>query len=76
MMYGIGWTYIIIAENTNTVTGLGHLMQIGAARGRTNVVFAVIITIIGVAVLMDFVGNLLIKWRFRWYFLRKGEKDG
>jgi len=76
MMYGIGWTYIIIAENTNTVTGLGHLMQIGAARGRTNIVFASIITIIGVAVLMDFIGNKFIKWRFKWYFLRKGERNG
>lgn len=75
MMYGIGWTYIIIAENTNTVTGLGHLMLIGAARGRTNIVFAVIVVIIGVAIMMDSIGNYLIKRGFKWYFLREGGRS-
>lgn len=70
MMYGIGWTYIIIAEIVNTNTGLGHLINIGSARGRTDLVFVGLITIMIVSYLFDFLANLLIKKIFRWKFIK------
>lgn len=68
MMYGIGWTYIIVAENINTTYGLGHIMQIGSARGRTDMVFAAMFVIILVSVLIDTVGRAIIRRGFKWYY--------
>jgi len=68
MMYGIGWTYIVVAENINAVHGLGHLILIGSARGNTSMVFAGLVTIIFISVIFDVVGNLIIKNAFKWYF--------
>src|SRR6185312_7165810 len=73
MMYGIGWTYIIIAEIINTNVGLGYLMNIGSARGRTDMVFASLITILMVSYIFDTVGNMTIKKVFKWKFIRKSE---
>lgn len=73
MMYGIGWTYIIIAEIINTNTGLGYLMNIGSARGRTDMVFAALITILIVSYIFDTAGNFTIKKVFKWKFIRKSE---
>lgn len=73
MMYGIGWTYIIIAEIINTNTGLGYLINIGSARGRTDMVFASLITILIVSFILDTTGNFAIRKLFKWKFLRKSE---
>lgn len=66
-MYGIGWTYIIIAEIVNTKDGLGHLLHIGSARGKTDMVFAALLTIILFSFLFDTLGNWLINARYKWY---------
>lgn len=71
-LYGVGWTYVIIAEVNNTQYGLGHLMYIGSARGKTAMVFAAIVIIIVVSYVFDKVSNLIIKKMFRWRF----EDDG
>ena len=68
MMYGIGWTYIVVAENVNTVDGLGHLILIGSARGNTAMVFAGLLTIVLISVLLDVIGNYILRKRFKWHF--------
>jgi len=73
MMYGIGWTYIIIAEMINTNVGLGYLMNIGSARGRTDMVFAALIAVLIVSYIFDTIGNATIKKVFKWKFIRKSE---
>ena len=45
MMYGIGWTYVAVVEATNAKRGLGFIINVGAARGKTTIVFAAIIVI-------------------------------
>lgn len=70
-LYGVGWTFVIIAETTNTQYGLGHLMYIGSARGRTDTVFASIIVIILVSFLFDKIANYIINKKFSWRY-----KDG
>lgn len=39
MMYGIGWTYCAVVEATNAKYGLGFIINVSSARGRTAVVF-------------------------------------
>lgn len=67
-MSGIGWTYVILAENINTEYGLGHLMNIGLARGKTDIVFVSLIIIIFISVLTDLILSSIIKNKYSWYF--------
>ena len=43
MMYGVGWTYCAVVEATNAKYGLGFIINVSSARGRTAVVFGAII---------------------------------
>ena len=66
-LYGIGWTYVVIAETNNTQYGLGHLMYIGGARGKTAMVFAAIITLFVFSAFFNkfatYVTRKIFKWR-------------
>lgn len=68
MMYGIGWSYIVVAEATNATRGLGYLINIGSARGRTDMVFMSMITIMAISFIVDTIGNKLIAKCFSWKF--------
>jgi NitT/TauT family transport system permease protein len=74
MMYGIGWTYVIIAETINAKHGLGHLMNIASARGRTDIVFVAIFVIIVISFLFDSFGNHLIRKGFKWKFVQEEDE--
>lgn len=74
MMYGIGWSYIVIAEATNCTSGLGYLINIGSARGRTDMVFMAIIIIMIISFIVDTIGKLLIRKVFKWKFKESGEE--
>ena len=65
-MFSVGFTYMIIAETINVRHGLGYLMTIGSARGRTDMVFAAILVTIITGVVIDITGKLIIKAVFRW----------
>lgn len=69
MMYGIGWTYVAVIEAVNAKYGLGYIINQGAARGKTAIVFAAILVIIAFSYLFDKAGNALIKKCFRWRYL-------
>lgn len=69
MMYGIGWTYIAVAETINAKYGLGWIIQQSSSRGRTDLVFMAIIVIIMVSVLFDNVAKKLVRKIFRWRYL-------
>ncbi len=66
--YGVGWTFVIIAELTNAQFGLGHLIYINSARGRTPMVFAAIVVITLVSFLFDKTASFLVKKAFAWRF--------
>ena len=68
MMYGIGWTYCAVVEATNAKYGLGFIINVSSARGRTAVVFGAIIVIMVFSFVFDKLGNLLIQKVFRWRF--------
>lgn len=69
MMYGIGWTYVAVVEETNAIKGLGFIINVGSARGKTAVVFASILVIILVSCIFDKIGSELIKRVFRWRYV-------
>ena len=69
MMYGIGWTYIAVAETVNAKYGLGWIIQQSSSRGRTDMVFMAIIVIVIVSVLFDSVSKFLVKRIFKWRYL-------
>ena len=69
MMYGIGWTYIAVAETVNAKYGLGFIIQQSSLRGRTDLVFMSIITIVIVSVLFDSISKLLVKRIFKWRYI-------
>lgn len=69
MMYGIGWTYIAVAETINAKYGLGFIIQQSSSRGRTDLVFMAIIVIMIISVLFDSVTKSLVKKVFRWRYL-------
>lgn len=73
MMYGIGWTYIVVAEMTNATSGLGYLINIGSARGRTDMVFMAIVTIMAISYIVDKIGSKVIENNFKWKY-KDGEK--
>ena len=69
MMYGIGWTYLAVIEAVNANKGLGFIINVGAARGKTAVVFAAILVIIVFSYIFDRIGNKVIHKVFRWRYL-------
>lgn len=73
-LYGVGWTFVIIAEVTNTQYGLGHLMYIGSARGKTDMVFAALLIVIVVSYLFDKITKFLIEKKFAWRYNKNGDK--
>lgn len=69
MMYGIGFTYIAVAETINAKYGLGWIIQQSSSRGRTDMVFAAIIVIMQISVLFDTFTKSLVRRIFKWRYL-------
>ena len=69
MMYGIGFTYIAVAETVNAKFGLGWIIQQSSSRGRTDMVFMAIIVIMTISVLFDFLAKKAIKKAFKWRYI-------
>lgn len=69
MMYGIGFTYIAVAETINAKYGLGYIIQQSSARGRTDMVFMAITVIMIISVVFDFVAKGFVRKIFRWRYL-------
>lgn len=74
MMYGIGWTYVAVAETINAKYGLGFIIQQASSRGKTDLVFMAILTIIIISVIFDTAAKWLIKKIFRWRYINDSLK--
>jgi len=72
MMYGIGWTYVIVAEIVNAGYGLGHIMNIAQSRGRLDMVFAVLFAIVLFSFVFDKGWNIFVQKLFPWKFKISG----
>lgn len=69
MMYGIGFTYIAVAETVNAKYGLGWIIQQSSSRGRTDMVFMAIIVIMIISVLFDFLAKQVVRKVFKWRYI-------
>lgn len=69
MMYGIGFTYIAVAETINAKYGLGYIIQQSSSRGRTDLVFMAIIVIMIISVVFDYVSKWLVRKIFKWRYI-------
>ena len=69
MMYGIGFTYIAVAETINAKYGLGYIIQQSSSRGRTDLVFMAIIVIMIISVVFDFSAKWLVRHVFKWRYI-------
>lgn len=69
MMYGIGFTYIAVAETVNAKYGLGWIIQQSSSRGRTDMVFMAIIVIMVISVLFDFLTKQAVRKVFKWRYI-------
>lgn len=69
MMYGIGFTYIAVAETINAKYGLGYIIQQSSSRGRTDLVFMAIIIIMVISVLFDYTTKKIVKRVFKWRYI-------
>lgn len=73
MMFGIGWTYIAIAETINAKYGLGYIIQQSSSRGRTDLVFMAIIVIMAISVVFDNISKSLVRKMFKWRYIKKND---
>ncbi|HEX9060135.1 MAG TPA: ABC transporter permease [Clostridia bacterium] len=73
LMYGIGWTYVIIAEVINANSGLGSMMHLAGNRGRTDLIFVGLFTILIISYVFDTLGKLIIKKAFKWKYANEVE---
>ena len=71
MMYAIGWNYVIIVESINASSGLGYIINLSTARGKTDQVFLCVIVIVIVNYFFDKYGKALIKDLFKWKYANK-----
>lgn len=68
MCFGIGFTYCSVVESINAKYGLGYLIQQSSARGRTDLVFVGILSIMFVSFIFDTTAKWLVKKVFRWKY--------
>lgn len=69
MMFGIGFTYCAVCETINAKYGVGYMIQQSSSRGRTDIVFLGIITIMIVSFVFDNVSKFAIRKIFKWRYL-------
>ena len=70
----ISWTYIIIAEMINNTGGMGALAYIAGRQSRADKAFAILLTIIIIAVVLDQIFLYVDKTLFRHKYATKGGK--
>ena len=67
--FGISFTYCAVCETINAKNGLGFLIQQSSSRGRTDLVFLGIITIMLISFIFDNVSKHIIKKVFKWRYI-------
>ena len=75
MCFGIGFTYCCVVESINAKYGIGFLIQQSSSRGRTDMVFVGILSIMFISFMFDTVAKWLIKKVFKWKYIKEVEND-
>lgn len=67
--FGIGFTYCAVCETINAKNGLGFMIQQSSSRGRTDLVFLGIITIMLISFIFDNASKYIVKKTFKWRYI-------
>ena len=67
--FGIGFTYCAVCETINAKNGLGFMIQQSSSRGRTDLVFLGIITIMLISFIFDNASKYIVKKAFKWRYI-------
>ena len=73
MMFGIGWTYIVVAETINAKYALGYIIQQSSSRGRTDLVFMAIVVIMAISIVFDNISKAMVRKLFRWRYIKHND---
>lgn len=65
-VYGISWTYIVIAETIGTHAGLGSIINLANISNRFDVVLLGLAIVFTIGYSIDIIGNILINNIFKW----------
>ena len=71
MCFSIGFTYCSVVESINAKYGLGYLIQQSSARGKTDLVFVGILSIMLISFIFDSTAKWAIRKIFKWKYLRE-----
>lgn len=71
MCFGIGFTYCSVVESINAKYGLGYMIQQSSARGKTDLVFVGILSIMFISFIFDSTAKWLIKKIFKWKYQKE-----
>ncbi len=71
MCFGIGFTYSAVCETINAKYGLGYLIQQSSSRGKTDLVFVGILSIMFISFVFDNTSKWLLKKVFRWKYQKE-----
>lgn len=69
MCFGIGFTYCSVCETINAKYGIGYMIQQSSSRGKTDLVFLGIISIMVISFVFDNLSKLLIRKIFKWRYI-------
>jgi len=70
VIYGVGWTYVILAEIINARYGLGYLINIAYKRAHIDWAYALVLVIL----LLGVGSNELFRWGGRQLFAWRAEE--
>ncbi len=67
LAFGVGWTYIMLAEIVDMQKGLGAMIQVAQRRGKPETVYFVVLLIVAIGFLIDkgfaWVGRQMFPWK-------------
>lgn len=72
--FGMGFTYCAVCETINAKYGIGYMIQQSSSRGRTDLVFVGILTIMIISFLFDNISKWLVKKIFKWRYINDSIK--
>ena len=75
MCFGIGFTYCAVCETINARYGLGYLIQQSSSRGKTDLVFVGILSIMFISFIFDNVSKWLVRKVFRWKYQKESYEE-
>ena len=67
--FGIGFSYSCVCETINAKNGLGFMIQQASGRGRTDLVFLGIITIMLISFVFDNAAKFAVRKIFKWRYI-------